>query len=143
MAGRIPLNWEIFDKQDLDTSLVKALDHPDFLALLRYGAALVGNSSSGIIECPALRVASVQVGERQKGRERGGNVIDCDATTGGIALAIAQARAPAFREGLAGLVNPYAAEGSASKTIFDRLKSEELTARLLKKSFIDIPTEHG
>jgi len=69
--------------------IVTALDHrPDvrrvshlprdaFLALLRRVRMLVGNSSAGIIECSALRVRAVDVGSRQSGRERAGNVITC------------------------------------------------------------------
>ena len=52
---------------------------------------MIGNSSSGIIECPSIGVPSVNVGVRQDGRERGSSVFDCDSQTGSIKKAINKA----------------------------------------------------
>lgn len=54
------------------------LESDDFLTLLSYASCLIGNSSTGIRECSALGLPVVNIGSRQKGRERGKNVLDCD-----------------------------------------------------------------
>ena len=62
-------------------------------ALARRGGVLVGNSSAGLIECAALRVPVVNVGPRQAGRERAGNVIDVEhIESGAVGRAIERAR---------------------------------------------------
>lgn len=65
----------------------KNLEATAFLALLP-GSVLVGNSSTGIRECSFLGVPAVNVGDRQQGRERAGNVLDVPAETGAILEAI-------------------------------------------------------
>ena len=55
--------------------------HPDsYHYLLKNSIALIGNSSSGILEAPTLGTYTINIGERQKGRVRGKSVIDCDFT---------------------------------------------------------------
>jgi len=56
--------------------LFNSLSTEDYHALIRYSNGLIGNSSSGIIEVPSLGVPTLNVGNRQKGRERGKSVID-------------------------------------------------------------------
>jgi len=113
-----------------------------WFGLMKSAAAMVGNSSSGIIEAASFGLPVVNIGDRQQGRARAANVIDCEATTDDIGKAIGRATSQDFRDGLTGLVNPYAGKGSASEIIFDRLKSEDLSPRLLKKIFADI-REHS
>ena len=60
----------------------------DFLRLLVNARCLVGNSSVGIRECSYLGVPAVNIGTRQSGRDRGGNVRDVDYDCGEIALAV-------------------------------------------------------
>ncbi|EGI4231112.1 TPA: UDP-N-acetylglucosamine 2-epimerase (hydrolyzing), partial [Escherichia coli] len=48
----------------------------DYLAMIKYSCGLIGNSSSGLIEVPSLKVATINIGDRQKGRVRGVSVID-------------------------------------------------------------------
>ena len=56
--------------------LERDVPRPIFLGLLRDAAVLVGNSSSGIIEAASFRTPVIDIGPRQKGRERGGNVVN-------------------------------------------------------------------
>lgn len=69
------------------------LARPLYLAALRHAQALVGNSSSGIIEAASFGTPVVNIGNRQRARERNGNTIDCAADAAAIAAAIAQALA--------------------------------------------------
>lgn len=63
-----------------------ASDH--FIQLLKECACVVGNSSVGIRECSALGIPAVNIGSRQRGRERGANVMDCEADSAAIVVAI-------------------------------------------------------
>ena len=119
---------------------VENLGSEGYATAMSLATAMVGNSSSGIIEAASFALPVVNVGSRQAGRVRGSNVIDCDARRGEISAALSSALAPAFRAGLAGVANPYG-DGSAAVRIVDRLASEKLGAALLLKRFHDISAE--
>jgi UDP-N-acetylglucosamine 2-epimerase len=108
-----------------------------YTSLLRESDVMVGNSSSGLIEAPSFRLPVVNVGERQRGRLRAANVIDVPVEREAIAEAIRRALDPAFRRGLAGLVNPYG-DGQAAPRIATVLREVELGPRLTRKRFVDL-----
>lgn len=103
---------------------------------MRLCAAMVGNSSSGIIEAPCFELPVVNIGTRQDGRVRAASVIDVGYGRGEIVQAIRRAVSPEFRAGLRGLVNPYG-DGRAADRILAVLKSVEVGDRLLRKVFHD------
>jgi UDP-hydrolysing UDP-N-acetyl-D-glucosamine 2-epimerase len=70
------------------TYLLKNVSRPIFLGLLRDAAMLVGNSSSGIIEAASFGTPVVDIGTRQRGRERSENVVNVPANEAAIAAAI-------------------------------------------------------
>lgn len=115
-----------------DASLHVNLNPVLYWSLLRQAAALLGNSSSGIMETPSIALPSVNVGLRQHGRERARSVIDAPAETGAILRALERALDPAFREGLAGLENPYG-DGRAARRIAEVLAEVPLGEELLRK----------
>jgi UDP-N-acetylglucosamine 2-epimerase len=84
---------------------------------LRIADAVLGNSSSAVIEAPALQLPAVNVGIRQDGRLRGRNVIDVPARRLEIADALRTALLPGFRSGLAGTTSPYGDGRSASRIV--------------------------
>jgi UDP-hydrolysing UDP-N-acetyl-D-glucosamine 2-epimerase len=114
-----------------NVTVVASLPRPDFATLLGGAAAIVGNSSAGIIEAPLLGVPAVNVGERQAGRTRGDNVIDVPAETGAIVAAIRSALDPAFRARMSG-TSPYG-DGGAAPRILDALGEAAGDPRLLAK----------
>ncbi|CCQ72688.1 UDP-N-acetylglucosamine 2-epimerase [Magnetospira sp. QH-2] len=120
-----------------DCWVVDHLGSENYLGLMKSAAAVVGNSSSGIIEAASFGLPVVNVGDRQKGRTRAANVIDVPYHTGRIADAILKAVSPGFRDGLADLGNPYG-DGHAADRIVTRLRDEPLGASLLIKEFIDL-----
>lgn len=109
-----------------------------YFSLLRHAAAMVGNSSSGLIEAPSFELPVVNVGRRQEGRTRAANVIDVGHDRAAILAGLRQALDPRFRQRLAGLVNPYG-DGRAAEAIVARLRSVALDERLLQKRFYDVP----
>jgi UDP-hydrolysing UDP-N-acetyl-D-glucosamine 2-epimerase len=107
-----------------------------YLAAMKHCACVVGNSSSGIIEAPALSVPTINIGNRQKGRLRSASIIDCAAKSTVIGNAIKKALSPEFQTNLKGLQPPYG-RGGASKSIKDHLKQIDLE-NILRKKFNDI-----
>jgi UDP-hydrolysing UDP-N-acetyl-D-glucosamine 2-epimerase len=115
-----------------DARIFVNLEAVTYWSLLRQVTVLVGNSSSGIMEAASLGLPVVNVGFRQKGRERAGNVLDAAPEANSIRARIEEARSPQFRERLADLVNPYG-EGRAAEKIVEVLTTVPLSAELLVK----------
>jgi UDP-hydrolysing UDP-N-acetyl-D-glucosamine 2-epimerase len=116
------------------------LDALTYWSLLREVEVLVGNSSSGIMETASFALPTVNVGIRQHGRERPGNVVDAAADAAEIAAAIRAARRSEFRESLRGMSNPYG-DGTASEKIAEVLTSVPLGKKLLRKRAVPLAEE--
>jgi UDP-hydrolysing UDP-N-acetyl-D-glucosamine 2-epimerase len=110
-----------------------SLGQQRYLSVMTQVDAVVGNSSSGIIEAPALGKPTVNIGPRQQGRVRAPSVIDCADDTQSIVEAIERALSPDMQALAARRVSPYGT-GGASTRIKDILASVDL-AGLLMKSF--------
>jgi UDP-hydrolysing UDP-N-acetyl-D-glucosamine 2-epimerase len=108
------------------------LDAVTYWSLLAQVDAIIGNSSSGIMEAASFALPVVNVGIRQQGRERSRNVIDAPAETGAICGAIDRALKPEFRKSLAGMANPYG-DGTAAATIAHLLATVPLDGLLVKQ----------
>lgn len=116
--------------------MVGSLGMTAYLSAVREADAVVGNSSSGIIEAPSLHTPTVNIGDRQKGRVRAESVIDCRPDRAEIVRALGKAleMKDSGRPGL--FDNPYWSEGTAGRML-SLLKSESLEGAL-RKSFFDI-----
>ena len=88
-----------------------------YLSALAEVDAVVGNSSSGLIEAPAFGKGTVNIGARQDGRLRAASVVDCAAERSAIAQAIAHVLTPGFRADLATQTNPYGNGGASARTV--------------------------
>jgi UDP-hydrolysing UDP-N-acetyl-D-glucosamine 2-epimerase len=115
-----------------DARMFVNLEAVTYWSLLRQVTLLVGNSSSGIMEAASLALPVVNVGFRQKGRERARNVLDAAPEEDSIRARIEEARSPQFRARLAELVNPYG-DGRAAERIVQVLRTTPLSAELLVK----------
>ncbi|MBI4064624.1 MAG: UDP-N-acetylglucosamine 2-epimerase (hydrolyzing) [Elusimicrobia bacterium] len=109
----------------------------DYFSLMSHAGAMVGNSSSGIIEAASFGLPVVNVGERQRGRFHGSNVLNVSCSRAEILGGIQKALSPEFRKKLAGLKNPYG-DGRAAEKIVAKLKQVSLDSKLLIKRFYDI-----
>jgi UDP-N-acetylglucosamine 2-epimerase (non-hydrolysing)/GDP/UDP-N,N'-diacetylbacillosamine 2-epimerase (hydrolysing) len=114
------------------THIFVNLDAVTYWSLLGNAAALVGNSSSGIMEAASFALPTVNVGIRQQGRERARNIIDSPAETSAILAAIQRALRSEFRETLRGMTNPYG-DGTAAATIANVLTTVPLDGLLIKQ----------
>lgn len=108
-----------------------------YLSLMRQADAIVGNSSSGLTEAPALKKATVNIGDRQKGRLKASSVIDVPEIREEICAAIRRALSPEFREQLPQTRSLYGF-GDASAAMVRQLKA---TLPAIQKPFFDIA--HG
>jgi GDP/UDP-N,N'-diacetylbacillosamine 2-epimerase (hydrolysing) len=107
-----------------------------YLSALQYIDAVVGNSSSGLLEAPSFKIATVNIGDRQKGRIKALSVIDCEPKKEEILKAFKEIYSKEFQEKLKNVENPYG-ESCPSKQIIEVLKNVNL-ANILKKSFYDL-----
>ena len=129
---------EDFVKERASSYLVSNLGLQAYFSVMSVAAAMVGNSSSGIIEAPSFQLPVVNVGSRQKGRIRADNVVDVGYGSDEILLGLHRALDPSFRLRLRSLKNPYG-NGCASETIVQALKKIPMDSSLITKRFVDVP----
>lgn len=103
-----------------------------FSGLLRTAGALVGNSSSGILEAPSFELPCVNIGRRQKGRLQCANVINVEHNKIQILEAVQHALSPQFRKSITGIINPNG-DGRASERIIDTLAGCALDEQMVMK----------
>ena len=104
-----------------------------YLSLVQAVNAVVGNSSSGLLEVPSLGKATVNVGVRQQGRFRGNSVIHCEASAPAITAAIRQA----LMMDRSGIINPYG-DGHSSERIVAALLARLSAAPAGPKFFFEV-----
>ena len=113
----------------------EALGQSRYLSCLAHCDAVIGNSSSGIMEAPSFQKPTVNMGQRQRGRLRALSVVDCGVHSGAILAAIDKVLSPEFARQLSETVNPYGA-GGASEKIVNVIEIYPLEA-LIPKTFFD------
>jgi UDP-hydrolysing UDP-N-acetyl-D-glucosamine 2-epimerase len=116
---------------------VTSLGRVAYLSAMKHCAAVVGNSSSGIVEAPAMGVPTVNIGSRQRGRLKANSIIDCAEDRDSIVHAVNQALTPEFREKAATKPSLYG-NCDASTLIVDNLSTLNV-ARWHSKRFYDLP----
>ena len=112
--------------------LKTSLGQVRYMSAMRYCAAVVGNSSSGIIEAPIIGVPTVNIGDRQRGRLRSASIIDCAEERTVIIEAMTRELTPAFQETAAQRHHPYGVAGSGV-AMKDILKTAKLDGILMKQ----------
>ena len=113
-----------------------SLGQRNYLSTILYCDGVVGNSSSGILEVPTLKKATINIGNRQLGREMAKSVISCELDSDSIAKAIDDVYSKSFKAVLSKVSNPYGRGGASSK-IFGAIKTLDLS-NLVSKSFHDL-----
>lgn len=108
-----------------------------YLSCIAQVDAVVGNSSSGLLEAPSFKKGTINIGDRQRGRLQAPSVINCDPTHYSIACALEKLYGAGFQESLSSVINPYG-EGHASEKVVDMIASCELHG-IAKKTFYDLP----
>ncbi|QOI43098.1 UDP-N-acetylglucosamine 2-epimerase (hydrolyzing) [Leptospira interrogans serovar Canicola] len=111
-----------------------SLGQTRYLSCLQFVDAVVGNSSSGIIEAPSFKIGTINIGDRQKGRLRAKSIIDCEPKKIEIIDAFKRLYSSDFQKNLSTTVNPYG-EGGASEKIVRILEKIDIQGILKKKFF--------
>jgi len=119
---------------------VSSLGALRYLSAMKYATAVIGNSSSGIIEAPSFKVPTVNIGDRQKGRIQADSTLNCLPDANAIQKAINHAISTAFREGLSGISNPYDRPGTCAAIVESLEKTDILS--ITKKTFHDLKFPH-
>lgn len=125
---------EYADRHPEKTAVFSSLGTLPYLSLVSYSRVVIGNSSSGILEVPYLKVPSVDIGSRQKGRIKPDSVINCGFNTDEIIDAIQKALTYDWHKEKA---NPYEAKDT-SKRIISVIKQTIQKGINLEKDFYDI-----
>lgn len=107
-----------------------------YLSAIKFVDIVLGNSSSGLLEVPSFKKATINIGDRQKGRARASSVIDVRPAKEEILAAIKRAYSKEFEQTLKDTINPYDG-GNPSKKMVKILKEIKLDG-ILKKKFYDI-----
>ena len=107
-----------------------------YLSAIKFVDIVLGNSSSGLLEVPSFKKATINIGDRQKGRARASSVIDVRPDKEEILAAIKRAYSKEFEQTLKDTINPYDG-GNPSKKMVKILKEIKLDG-ILKKKFYDV-----
>ena len=107
-----------------------------YLSAIKFVDIVLGNSSSGLLEVPSFKKATINIGDRQKGRARASSVIDVRPVKEEILAAIKRAYSKEFEQTLKDTINPYDG-GNPSKKMVKILKEIKLEG-ILKKKFYDV-----
>jgi UDP-hydrolysing UDP-N-acetyl-D-glucosamine 2-epimerase len=136
--GRVIIRMlDEFIQSHPQAQLVENLGTQRYFSLMAIAAAMVGNSSSGIIEAPSFGLPVVNIGTRQQGRTRAANVIDVGYSRHEIIKGLKQALSPEFRAHLHEAPNPYG-DGHASNVIVKNLKEVVLDDQFVVKRFYNL-----
>ena len=136
--GRV-INSMIYSFVDDHPTASKAftsMGQKNYLSALKYVDAVVGNSSSGLLEAPTFKIGTINIGDRQKGRLKAHSVIDCVPTEASITSAIEKLYSTGFQTKLKTVKNPYG-DGDASDKIIEILTSNKIPIQI-KKQFYDL-----
>lgn len=117
-------------------SVYTSLGRLRYFSALKYVDAVIGNSSSGIIEVPSFGIPTLNIGDRQKGRISALSVIDCRTNVEAIRTGLSIVLSPEMKKQASCKENPYMKE-QTSQHILDVLKSYPLE-NIIRKSFYDI-----
>lgn len=118
--------------------VVASLGQRLYLAAVNHAGVVAGNSSSGLVEAPALDTPTVNVGGRQRGRPLAPSVLTCAPDTASIAAALERALAPATQARMAGQALPYGRGGGVATEITRIIKTLDLGPSALIKPFHDL-----
>ncbi len=126
-----------FVKSNSDISFsFKSMGQLNYLSILQFVDAVVGNSSSGLLEVPSFNIATINIGDRQTDRLKASSVIDCAPKSKNIDQAIRKIYSKQFTKKLKKTKNPYGSGGAVNKT-FSIIKTRGLKYSI-KKIFYDI-----
>lgn len=103
---------------------INSINYKGFIKLLANSKAILGNSSSGILEAPSLKIPTINIGFRQKGRLKANSIVDCKGDIKSLKNAFKKINSIKFKKVLKKVKNPYFS-GDSSEKIFYILSKEK------------------
>lgn len=94
-----------------------SLGYEKYLSTMKYASAVIGNSSSGIIEAPILKVPTLDIGNRQKGRLKAKSIVECKCSERNIVESLNKILQPEFNRSLKDMELYYQGENTSSKMV--------------------------
>ncbi len=126
-----------FCKTNPNSFYFKSLGSLNYLSCMKNSDLVIGNSSSGIIEAPSLRIPTINIGNRQEGRVKSSSIININHSQKKIYSAIKKCLTKAFKKKIKKISNPYFKKNTALK-ITNIIKKKILNKKELVKRFHDI-----
>ncbi len=124
-----------FVKKNKESSSYTSLGQIKYLSLLKYSFALIGNSSSGVIETPHFKKPTINIGERQKGRLISENIVNCRSNLIDLHKAFKKINSKLFQKKIKLMKDPFD-KNNTSKLITKKLEKIVLPKEI-KKDFVD------
>ncbi len=115
----------------------KSLNQKDYFSFVKNCDVVIGNSSSGIIEVPSIKVGVVNIGDRQRGRIKSNAVIDCKPLSKEIIKSVKKIMEKKFQKKILIEKNPYDFNGTTKK-IIKVIENKKNFKNLIKKKFFDM-----
>jgi GDP/UDP-N,N'-diacetylbacillosamine 2-epimerase (hydrolysing) len=131
-AGSKIIRNKIMERRTHFMRIFPNIKRQDYAGLMAISSVIVGNSSSGIIEAPTFKLPAVNIGNRQRGRLQGENVINVGYSEKEIERGIKKAMLPSFQKRISKCKNLYG-EGNSSRKIADILEKMPIDDKLLTK----------
>lgn len=122
--------------------IIKNCGQDDYLSIAKNSILIIGNSSSGIVEAASIKVPVINLGNRQKGKIKPENVIDCKFNIKQITLAFKKIKTNSFLDMISKMKNPYEKKlkkNLISKIILEKIKNKNI----LKKRFIFLKKKYA
>ncbi|MBM7700747.1 UDP-N-acetylglucosamine 2-epimerase [Kurthia huakuii] len=94
-----------------------SLGYEKYLSTMKYASAVIGNSSSGIIEAPILKVPTLDIGNRQKGRLKAKSIVECKCSERNIVESLNKILQPEFNRSLKDMELYYQGENTSNKMV--------------------------
>lgn len=134
---------DLFTQHHKNAVAFQSLGIKRYVSCLKYASMVIGNSSSGIVEAPALGIPTVNIGDRQKGRLRAASIIDCEPKTSSIVEAIERALSSTFKAQAKAAESLYG-YGNTSMQIVNTIKYFLKHDKInLKKTFYDLNRDYS
>lgn len=121
-----------YAKEDERVRFLQSLGSSKYLSVMKYCGAVIGNSSSAIIESPYMHIPTVNIGNRQKGRLMADSIISCGYEVKEISAAIEKALSSQFYDKVKKTKSIYG-DGNTSEQIVRILEEIEIDEKLIKK----------
>lgn len=130
--------WEHEAEKHDNWLLASSLGAVKYISALKYSAFMLGNSSSGISEAPSMKIPTVNIGDRQKGRVMADSLICCEPNCEDIVMAMTKAVSPEFKEIANKTISPFGDGNTSEKMVTEIMRALRQGNINIKKAFYDI-----